>query len=160
VPPDRFQHIEYVPNLRTALLDLKVDAYLVSFPVGGGRALIEAMSAGVPVVGHVHHHNNVLGGTDLLPEISPAWSSVPELLSHLRSLEQNNLAALSAASRMRYETFHHPRLLAMGLAGEKLLPPPRRVPDIEPMQVFLFEKYFLAPPVQKSFALPSVSWRL
>ncbi len=55
------------------------------------------------------------------------------------------LVALSAASRERYETFHHPRLLARGLAGEKLLPPPRRVPDIEPMQVFLFEKYYLRP---------------
>jgi hypothetical protein len=70
VSAERFQHIEHVPNLRTALLDLKVDAYLVSFPVGGGRALIEAMSAGVPVVGHLHHHNNVLGGTDLLPDIA------------------------------------------------------------------------------------------
>ena len=159
ISPDRFQHIAHVPNLRTALLDLKVDAYLVSFPIGGGRALIEAMSAGVPVVGHLHHHNNVLGGTDLLPEIAPVWSSVPELLSHLRSLEQNNLAALSAASRARYEAFHHPRLLARGLAGEMLPPPPRRVPDIEPMQVFLFEKYFVTPSVQKSFALPPVSWR-
>jgi hypothetical protein len=156
---DRFQHIAHVANLRTALLDLKVDAYMVSFPVGGGRAIIEAMSAGVPVVGHLHHHNNVLGGTDLLPKIAPVWSNVQELLAILQSLDRDRLVALSAASRERYETFHHPRLLARALAGDPLSPPPRRASDIEPMQVFLFEKSYLAPPPPKTFALSGISWR-
>jgi len=156
---DRFEHIPHVPNLRTALLDLKVDAYIASFPLGGGRALIEAMSAGVPVVGHLHHHNNLLGGTDLLPKDAPTWSNVPELLAILQSLERDTLVALSAASRKRYDTFHHPRLLASALAGEVLTPPPRRVSDIEPMQVFLFEKFHLAPPSPTPFAVPGVSWR-
>jgi hypothetical protein len=156
---ERFQHIDYVPNLRKALLELKVDAYMVSFPLGGGRALIEAMSAGMPVIGHLHHHNNVLSGTDLLPKSAPVWSSVQELLAILQSLDQDTLAALSAASRERYETFHHPHLLAKALAGDLLSPPPRRASDIEPMQVFLFEKFYLAPLRQKTFALAGVSWR-
>jgi hypothetical protein len=156
---DRFQHIAHVAKLRAALVDLKVDAYMVSFPVGGGRAVIEAMSAGVPVVGHLHHHNNVLGGTDLLPKIAPVWSNVQELLAILQSLDRDKLVALSAASRERYETFHHPRLLAKALAGGPLSPPPRRASDIEPMQIFLFEKSYLAPPPQKTFSLPGVSWR-
>jgi hypothetical protein len=156
---DRFEHIAHVANLRTALLDLRVDAYMVSFPVGGGRATIEAMSAGVPVVGHLHHHNNVLGGTDLLPKSAPVWSNVQELLAILQSLDRDTLVALSAASRERYETFHHPRLLAGALAGDPLSPPPRRASDIEPMQVFLFEKSYLAPSPPKTFALSSISWR-
>jgi hypothetical protein len=156
---DRFQHIPHVANLRTALVDLKVDAYMVSFPVGGGRATIEAMSAGVPVIGHLHHHNNVLGGTDLLPEIAPVWSNVQELLAILQSLDRDTLVALSEASRERYKTFHHPRLLAGALAGDPVSPPPRRASDIEPMQVFLFEKSYLAPPRPKTFAFPDVSWR-
>ena len=45
VSHDRFIHIEYVPNLWAALLDLSVDAYVGSFPLGGGRATIEAMGA-------------------------------------------------------------------------------------------------------------------
>lgn len=157
VPLDRFQHIPHVPNLRTALLDLKVDAYLVSFPLGGGRALIEAMSAGVPIVGHLHHHSNLLGGADLLPEIAPVWSDLPELLATLRSLDRNTLVALSAASRERYKTFHHPRLLANALAGDVLSPPPLRASDIEAMQIFLFEKFYLAPLPKKSFAFSSYS---
>ena len=156
---DRFQHIAYVPNLAAALLELDVDAYIVSFPLGGGRALVEAMSVGVPVVGHRHHHNNILGSADLLPEIAPVWSNVQELLAILQSLDQNTLVALSEASRERYETFHHPRLLAKALAGNLLVPPSRHASDIEPMQVFLFEKYYLAPPPQKTFAFPDVSWQ-
>lgn len=159
VPSERFQHIPHVPSLRTALLDLNVDAYMVSFPIGGGRAVVEAMSAGVPVVGHLHHHNNILGGTDLLPDVAPVWSSVPDLLAILRSLDGVKLGALSAASRKRFETFHHPRLLAKALKGDRLAPPPRRSPDIEPMQIFLFEKSYLAPAPPTSFALPGVTWR-
>jgi hypothetical protein len=156
---DRFQHIAHVTNLRAALLELNVDAYMVSFPVGGGRAVIEAMSAGVPVVGHLHHHNNVLGGTDLLPNIAPVWSSVQELLAILQSLDCDRLIALSAASRERYETFHHPRLLASALAGGLLSPPPQRASDIEPMQVFLFERAYLTPSPRKTFSLSGASWR-
>ena len=159
IAPDRFQHIPHVANLRTALLELKVDAYMVSFPVGGGRAVIEAMSAGVPIIGHLHHYNNVLGGTDLLPSIAPVWSSVQELLAIVQSLDRDTLVALSAASRERYEIFHHPRLLARALAGDRLSPPPRRASDIEPMQAFLFEKSYLAPMAQKTFSLSGVSWR-
>jgi len=159
VPHARFRHVPHVPNLRAALLDLAVDAYLVSFPLGGGRALVEAMSAGVPVVGHRHHHRKLLGGSDLLPEGAPEWSTVPELLAILRSLEPNVLVAHSAASRERYRTFHHPSLLARALAGEPLAPPPRRTADVEPMQVFLFERYYLAPPAPAPFVFPAVSWR-
>jgi hypothetical protein len=156
---ERFKHVPHVPNLRTALLDLGVDAYLVSFPLGGGRALVEAMSAGVPVVGHRHHHSKLLGGSDLLPEGAPEWSTVPELLAILRSLAPEVLVAHSESSRQRYLSFHHPRLLARALAGDALAPPPRRVADVEPMQVFLFEKYYLAPPAPTPFVLPAVSWR-
>lgn len=159
VATDRFQHIAHVPNLRTALLDLKVDAYLVSFPIGGGRASIEAMAAGIPVIGHLHHYNNVLGGTDLLPNTAPVWSNVQELLAILQTLNQDTLVALAAASRERYETFHHPRLLARALLGESLEPPPRRAPAIEPVQRYLFEKYYLAATSQKPFTVPAASWR-
>ena len=94
----------------------------------------------------------------MLPKNAPVWSTVQELLAILQSQDQHTLAALSAASRERYENFHHPRLLARALAGELLPLPPRRASDIEPMQVFLFEKSYLAPPPQ-TFALAEVSWR-
>jgi len=159
VEHDRFQHIPHVPNLRAALVELDVDVYMVSFPVGGGRALIEAMAAGVPVLGHRHHHHAVLGSADLLPEASPVWSDVPELLSILRSLKPETLQALSSASRTRFEERHHPRLLAKAVRGEKLMPPARRAQSIEALQVFLFEKFFLTPVPKKSYAATNVSWR-
>lgn len=159
VARDRFQHIPYVPQLRAALLELKVDVYLVSFPLWGARAMIEAMSAGVPVIGHTHHYNKLLDGTDLTPEISPTWTEVPELIAILQALDQKTLRELSAASRARFEAFHHPRLLAQALTGEPLSAPPPRVSDIEPLQTFLFETYCITPPPQPSQAAPRTTWR-
>ena len=160
VAAEKFVHFPHVPNLRLALLDLGVDAYITSFPIGGGRAVVEAMSAGIPVVGHLHHHNNTLGGTDMLPEAAPCWSSPTELLAILQSLDANALRTLSTASRERYEVYHHPRLLSQGLHGEVLPLPPQRIADAEALQVFLFEKFFLTAPAAQPAVSFSSSWRL
>jgi hypothetical protein len=148
---DRFVYLPSVPDLRQALVDHRVDAYLVSFPMGGGRALIEALAAGVPVIGHVHHRDKLLSGTDLLPEAAPVWTDLPELLAILTSLTKDRLQQLSSACRNRYEAHHHPRLLADCVqTGAHLEPPPERVPDVEPIQALLFEKAFMNPQPQAS----------
>ncbi len=153
IATERFVHIPQVPNLRDALLDLQIDVYLVSFPLGGGRALIEAMSAGVPVVGHVHHRDKLLGAVDLLPDDAPVWTDVPELLSTLKALTPERLRTLSRAARSRYEEHHDPRLLAECVAhGRLLAPPPQRCADVEPLQTVLFERNFVVDPPRETKA--------
>lgn len=147
VAPERFVHIPGVPNLREALLELKVDLYLVSFPLGGSRALIEAMSAGVPAIGHVHHRDTMLGAVDLLPDDAPTWTDPQELLSTIKSLDNARLLALSRSSRRRYAEQHAPQLLADCVAqGRLIASPPRRCPDVEPLQTVLFERGFVVDP--------------
>jgi hypothetical protein len=41
---DRFVHIEWVASLSRALIENAVDVYISSFPLGGGKALIEVIS--------------------------------------------------------------------------------------------------------------------
>jgi hypothetical protein len=109
--------------------------------------LIEAMSAGVPVVGHVHHRDKLLGAVDLLPDDAPVWTDVPELLSTLKALTAERLRTLSRAARSRYEEYHAPRLLAGCVAhGRLLAPPPQRCADVEPLQTVLFERNFVVDP--------------
>lgn len=140
---DRFVYLQSVPDLRQALREQRVDLYLVSFPLGGGRALIEAMAAGVPVVGHANHRDKLLGGADLLPQEAPVWTEVSELIGILGSLTPERLESLSRVSRARYEAHHHPQLLAACVAeGRQLEPPPERITEVEPLQAFWFERAF------------------
>ncbi len=51
VDPARYKFLGAMPDLRQALIDQQVDAYLASYPESGGKAALEAMAAGVaPVV--------------------------------------------------------------------------------------------------------------
>ena len=45
-----FVHVPWVMDVAAELVKRKVDLYIGSFPLGGGRALIEAMGAGVPLL--------------------------------------------------------------------------------------------------------------
>lgn len=79
VSHDRFIHIEWVPSLSKALIEHAVDVYLASFPIGGGKALVEAMSVGVPVVTHGSYRSRYHAGVDLAYPESHVWSSYEEL---------------------------------------------------------------------------------
>jgi hypothetical protein len=49
--PARYRFLGAAPNLRQALIDNEVDAYMASYPESGGKAALEAMAAGIaPVV--------------------------------------------------------------------------------------------------------------
>ncbi|MFL9952488.1 glycosyltransferase family 4 protein [Paraburkholderia nemoris] len=87
VSRDRFIHIEWVPSLSRALIEYSVDVYVGSFPLGGGKALIEAMSVGVPVVTHESYRSRYHGGCELTYPDSYTWSRYDELI---RIFEQWN----------------------------------------------------------------------
>lgn len=48
--PDRYRFVGPKPDLRTALIGEDADLYLGSYPEGGGRALLEALSLALPAI--------------------------------------------------------------------------------------------------------------
>ncbi|WP_312593751.1 glycosyltransferase [Stutzerimonas nitrititolerans] len=100
-----FEHVPWVPSLWEAVVGKGVDIYLTSFPIGGGRAAIEMMGAGVPVIFHansspyfVAEELRYLGAgcwtyLDQLTEALAAYSSVEVLQRH------------SAYAREHYERY-------------------------------------------------------
>ncbi|GAA5170308.1 methyltransferase domain-containing protein [Viridibacterium curvum] len=123
VPQTRFQHIQWVENLGAALLANKVDLYIGSFPLGGGRAALEAMSLGVPVVTHRNHVFPMLGSAGLGPVGNWSWSHVEELLTILRECTPEALARQSRATRAHYLEWHSPEKFSSVVRGESSLRP-------------------------------------
>ncbi|MBN3753910.1 hypothetical protein G3N95_13245 [Paraburkholderia sp. Tr-20389] len=80
VSHDRFIHVEWVPSLCQALIEHAVDVYVASFPIGGGKALIEALSIGLPVVTHASYRSRYHSSFDLTYPESFVWSGYEELV--------------------------------------------------------------------------------
>ena len=51
---ERFIHIEHVSHLASTLSELAPSVYIDSYPIGGGKAIVEAMAAGLPICAATH----------------------------------------------------------------------------------------------------------
>ncbi|WP_237181329.1 glycosyltransferase family 4 protein [Paraburkholderia tropica] len=102
VSRDRFIHIEWVASLSRALIEHSVDVYISSFPLGGGKALIEAMSVGLPVVTHDSYRSRYHGGGDLTYPGSFSWVEYEDL-KNILSVGTNR--CLNSTVRPHYSTF-------------------------------------------------------
>jgi hypothetical protein len=144
IAPERFRHLEFVPSLAAAFLEHEVDLYITSFPIAGGRTLIEVMAAGLPLV--VHSNYRSVFFTEQCETYPGAfiWRTPAELIARLQSLTPADLQQQSRASRQLYEDYHRPECLAAAiahtLAGQENPLPPRPVyyPDL--LQDYLDEQ--------------------
>jgi len=157
----RFVQVPYVPKLSQALVDLKIDAYLTSFPLGGGLAAIEAMSAELPII--VHSNYRTIMFTDQ-PEVYPeamVWRKVADLENILSSLTKEDLIRHSTLSRKFFEKHHLPDCLkeamARTLGGKDIEPPPRPVHFTNALQCFL-DTQAACPPNSDKHAAPSENY--
>ncbi|HEX5127107.1 MAG TPA: hypothetical protein VFW00_10240 [Rhodocyclaceae bacterium] len=125
VKPDRLIHIPKVTSVWDTLLERKVDLYIGSFPLGGGRALIEALGAGIPAV--VHRHP-LLDTNGLGPADTATWSTPEELRSILKGATRENLAARSQSARVHYLQFHNPQVFKACVSERHVVPTPSFVP--------------------------------
>ena len=139
VPLDRFVHISWVPSVWLALHEQQIDVYLDSFPIGGGRAIIESMGAGVPVIAHQSYISPFLGNIDNLYSEAFAWERPDQLLNHVAALGAARLAMESARARSQFERFHCVKALANAIdAGAQApLAPALRPSVADPFQSFL-----------------------
>jgi len=144
IEKSQFIHIPYVPNLANALVQHKVDVYLGSFPRGGGRATVEAMAAGMPLL--VHRNYRSVFFTDA-NEIYPgglAWGTKEELVHALRQLHSKAELVRHSQSARRFYREHHSfgalqEAMERTIRGEQQDEPSR--PNYRPdaLQVFLDE---------------------
>lgn len=110
VSASNFVHITETPDLPSALQREGVDVYMGSFPRGGGRALIAAMSVGLPLVLHANYrgwHMSDVG--EAYPGVLQ-WKNLAELKAVLASVTGSVLADQRKRSREHYEAWHRPEL--------------------------------------------------
>jgi hypothetical protein len=130
VSRDRFFHVPSVPNLWEALKTLEIDLYVGSFPLGGGRATVEAMGAGLPICIHSNYRSIMLSVEMEIYEGAIVWRTPEDLVRCLSGLTPEVLERHSRAARGYYEQHHRPALLQAALNGQVETPPrPRHTED-------------------------------
>ncbi len=142
ISPERFIYIPWVKSLWKALYEQRVDIYINSFPLGGGRACVEVMGSGTPIIGHHNYHSRLLGGFDVIYPEAFFWQSSEELYSYLKSLTKEILLKQAVCARKHYELYHQPTILKQCLENldcleESLYPPPLRKYVADDLQTFL-----------------------
>jgi hypothetical protein len=104
----RFVYIEHVPHLASKLSELAPSAYIDSFPVGGGKAIIEAMAAGVPICA-ANHDPNLDSSSFCYPECF-WWTHPAQVGTILAGLDPMTIERHVALSRSYFERNHSPKI--------------------------------------------------
>jgi hypothetical protein len=124
VPPSAFAYIPWVPSVWRALHEYGVDLYVSSFPVTGGRTMVEVMGAGIPVAVHDHPTSRFLGGIDMAYKGAYIWREPNDLLAVCAEATHAQLRQHSEKARLHYSRFHAPELLRGALVEGKECPVP------------------------------------
>jgi hypothetical protein len=104
---ERFVHREHVPHLASALSELAPSVYIDSYPVGGGKAIIEAMAAGLPICA-ANHDPNLDSSSFCYPERF-WWTHPIQVGTILAGLDPTIIERHSALSRSHFERNHSPK---------------------------------------------------
>jgi len=125
----RFVHIDWVASLPRALIDYGVDVYVSSFPVGGGKSLIDAMSAGIPTVVHESYRSRYHSSTDLAYPESFVWRRYEELALIFEQWNESLLRQQADRALEHFERFYSRNAFmnafASGVDCDSFVPPLR-----------------------------------
>lgn len=125
---DRFIHIPWVESLWAALIENNIDLYISSFPLGGGRATIEAMGSATPLLMHCNNLSRFNGGSDLAYPYSFEWGKPEEFFQCITMLTPSLLHDHSIKARTQYTKNHLPAIMETELSriikGNGSMPPP------------------------------------
>lgn len=124
VDKENFVNIPWVENVASELVARKVDLYIGSFPLAGGRAAIEAMGAGVPLLLHSNYVSPFF--TDI-NEVYPgvlSWRDLDELKTVMNGLTRELLVDHACRARAFYETNCAPHLLKAAVEATLTGTPP------------------------------------
>jgi len=123
IDPARFEHVQPVPSLWTWLRDSDVDVVITSFPVQGGRGLVETLGAGLPILSYLGALTKLHASLDGLHADVLRWTTPDEMMAVLKGLTIDQLRHQALASRAHYENWHHPRELAYAVNNPRLTAP-------------------------------------
>ncbi len=116
LPEDRFIYIPNAPSIWKVFLDEAVDVYVGSAPYGGGRATVEAMGAGLPLIIHSNYRSNFLSVECEVYNGAMIWQNIDQIRNFISNLTPGLLCQHSAISRSYYEDNHTPQRLEDALA--------------------------------------------
>ena len=106
INPDRFIHISFVNSLAAFFIENCIDLYISSFPHGGGKASLEAMSVGVPLLMHENYRSNFFSGIALVYPEAFSWSDEPSLLGILTEICSEKLAIHAGKAKLFFEKYY------------------------------------------------------
>jgi hypothetical protein len=140
----RFVHIPWAPSVASALVESNVDVYISSFPLGGGKACIEAMAAGIPLLMHQNYRSRFHGGVDLAYPEAWIWSDETSLMKAIAQMSAVELTRHSSLSRAHYLRCHTDQALIaaadMSSQQDESQVPSLRKYHPDALQVYLDEK--------------------
>lgn len=119
-----FVYIPRVSSVWDALIENRVDLYLSSFPITGGRTMVEVMGAGVPIAVHDHPTSRFLGGLDMAYPEAFNWREIDVLVAICRNVTPCQLEEHGIHARTHYMKYHHPMMLQGALLEQRTCKPP------------------------------------
>lgn len=99
---DRFVNVAWVPSVWDYLKNESVDLYISSFPVSGGRATIEALGSGTPIIAYISDQSRFNGGVDLMYDEVLTWRTKNEFIDVLSNLNPSTLRHHRKLARNHY----------------------------------------------------------
>lgn len=110
---NRFKCLGFLPSVHSAILELKVDLYIGSYPVGGGKAPVEAMAAGCPI-SQCDDGRWGNGEPMVYPE-ALRWKNMKELEQSIAAIDTQTLIEQRQFSHEFYVKNHSRKLFDDGL---------------------------------------------
>jgi tetratricopeptide (TPR) repeat protein len=156
IEAQRFTHISWVDNLGQTLKQLGVDLYIGSFPIGGSRACIEAMAAGIPVITHRHMLYPILGSDGAVGDTQIwSWASPADLLNLVAQATPETLARQAQHGRDCYLRYNTAATFRAAVRDEQRFEPDSRHlrPAADPLGTYLLRSQIRQENVAEVFAL-------
>ena len=104
---DTFVHIGHVSGFREIIDALEIDLYVPTLPQSGGKALIDVMAAGVPILVHENAVGRLWGGRDLVYPEAPSWRDVSDLRICLKKFDDIDYWREQSQASSRYFEANH-----------------------------------------------------
>lgn len=146
IEASRLTHIPWVSSVSRALCDNNVDLYMTSFPYGGGKAQVEAMATGLPVMVHKNYRSRFLSGIDIGYPGTLQWSDEAELQGILSHLTPATMAEHGIKARAHFEQHHSEDALRLAMQASFTRDedvPPLALVHNDGLQAFLDEERFV-----------------